>query len=236
MSSHRKVNYIWGSSSPTFFLPFSVPPSLPSFLNPSLQMSYYSFIQQMFDFITHSQFRETTDSINQHNPKPHGVSHYGFFFLLKGNPQIKVWSQELCGREDTQQKVADMHRRIKMLSWGNYKRDEIRDKKLGRKRKSGWGSRYSVPAEETAWQIRGPKDAMGRRKGWRWGFLEEAPQTTLRSPGFITATTETIQGDHQKAQKGKRLAQSCCYGHWVEKGQRKPCSHHLHLFSKRGNW
>lgn len=122
-------------------------------------------------------------------------------FLLKGNPQIKVWSQELCGREDTQQKVADIHARIKMLSWGNYKRDEIRDKKLGRKRKSGWGSRYSVPAEETTWQIRGPKDAMGRRKGWRWGFLEEAPQTTLRSPSFITATTETIQGDHQKAQK-----------------------------------
>lgn len=67
-----------------------------------------------------------------------------------------------------------MHTRSKMLSWGNYKRDEIRDEKLGRKR-NGWGSRYSVPAEETAWQIWRPEEGMGREKGIEMRFLGRHP-------------------------------------------------------------
>lgn len=43
---------------------------------------------------------------------------------------------------------------------------------------------------------------MGREKGIEMSFLGDTPEaTTLRSPGFITATMETIQGDYQKAQE-----------------------------------
>ena len=42
---------------------------------------------------------------------------------------------------------------------------------------------------------------MGREKGMEMKFLKKTSHRTLRSPGLITATMETIQGDDQKAQE-----------------------------------
>lgn len=174
MSSHRKVNYIWGSSSPTFFLPFSVPPSLPSFLNPSLQMSCYSFIQQIFDFITHSQFRETTDSINQHNPKPHEVYRYGGF-SSKGEPTNKSMISRI------------MWERRHTTEGGWHPRKD--QNAFLRKLQKGWDQRQETGQEKEKWvgfQVQCPcrGDNMtnsrtqrcdGKEKGMEMRFLRRGP-------------------------------------------------------------
>lgn len=92
------------------------------------------------------------DSINQHDPKPHGAHHYVFVFFLKITQftnKHKHTSIERERRHKHNRRDIDVHAKIderfpeevttEMRSEG--------EEKQGRER-CGWGSRYSRPAEE----------------------------------------------------------------------------------------
>lgn len=107
----------------------------------------------------------------------------------------------------------------------DHNRNEIRG---GTGQERPWGG---VPGT-VAWERQNDKSKDLSTIRWEGGTGQEA---SLRGPTGHSKESRlyhkemgTIQGDHQQPLRGKSLAQSSCYGHWVLNCYRKPCSYHLH--------